>query len=77
VSEQDLVGAPEDQNIELLDARTFRKSELQIEFCEAFNHDEAKIPLDNVLDQLTGNDPATTDYVLAEMGSIRTLISVS
>ena len=31
--------------------------------CEAYSED-AEIPFDNILDQLTGSDPSVTDYVL-------------
>jgi hypothetical protein len=56
----------EQTNIVIVDAETLRKAERMIESCEACSPDEAEIPLDNVLDRVTGNDPAITDYVLAE-----------
>jgi hypothetical protein len=50
----------------LVDAATLRKAERIVESCEACNPEEAEFPFDNLLDRVTGNDPAITDYVLAE-----------
>ncbi len=32
--------------------------------CEACSPEDAELPFDNVLDPVTGNDPAVTDYIL-------------
>jgi hypothetical protein len=45
---------------------TRRKAEKLIIGCEGCSPEEADLPFDNVLDQVTGNDPAVTDYLLGE-----------
>jgi hypothetical protein len=51
----------------LIDAATLRKVQRMIAgtqaCCEACSED-AEIPIDNILDRLTGSDPSVTDYVL-------------
>jgi hypothetical protein len=49
-----------------IDPATVRLAESQISSCEACASDSAEIPFDYILDSLTGCDPETTDYVLAE-----------
>ena len=48
----------------LSDAATLRKAEQLIESCEHCNREGAEIPLDNILDRVTGSDPSVTDYIL-------------
>ena len=55
---------PDDQNVVLVDAATIRKAEKMIGSCEQCNADDAESFFDNVLDRVTGNNPAVTDYVL-------------
>jgi hypothetical protein len=55
--------SPEQQNIVLIDAATLHKAQSVLSGCEACS-DTAELPFDYILDQLTGNDPAVTDYVL-------------
>src|SRR6516165_4325450 len=50
----------------LVNAQTARDAERQIASCEACTPDEAEVPFDYLLDSLTGCDPESTDYVLAE-----------
>ena len=54
---------PEQQNIVLIDAATLRKAQRIIAGYEACSED-AEIPFDNIIDELTGADPSITDYVL-------------
>jgi len=49
-----------------VDVTTLRFAEQQIESCESCEPDEAQIPFDYLLDELTGCDPEVTDYVLPE-----------
>jgi hypothetical protein len=57
---------PEQQNVVLIDASNLRKAEKLIESCEHCNAKGAEIPFDNILDRVTGHNPAVTDYVMAE-----------
>jgi hypothetical protein len=50
----------------LVDTATLRKAEVLINSCEQCNPDGAEIPLDNILDRVTGSDPSVTDYVLEQ-----------
>jgi len=54
---------PEQQIVVLVDAATLRKAEKLIESCERCDPD-AEIPFDAMLDQVTGSDPAVTDYIV-------------
>jgi hypothetical protein len=54
---------PEEQNVVLIDAATLQKAQRVIAGCEACS-ETAEIPFDNILDRVTGSDPAVTDYVL-------------
>jgi len=56
----------EQTHIVLVEGATLRKAERMVLSCEACNPHEAEIPFDWVLDRVTGCDPKTTDYVLAE-----------
>ena len=47
----------------LIDAATLQKAQRMVAGCEACTED-AEIPFDNILDQLTGSDPSVTDYIL-------------
>ena len=58
--------SPEDHNIVLIDSRTIRKAERFIFGCQSCIPRYAHIPFDTVLDNVTGNDPAVTDYILSE-----------
>jgi hypothetical protein len=51
--------APEQQNVVLIDAATIHKAQRMIAGCEACS-DDAEIPFDNILGQLTGSDPSVT-----------------
>jgi hypothetical protein len=42
------------------------QSEKLIIGCEGYAPDDAELPFDNVLDRVTGNDPAVTDYIFVE-----------
>jgi hypothetical protein len=55
----------EEQVIVLVATPTLRKAERLIESCEHCNPEGAEIPLDNILDRVTGSDPSVTDYILA------------
>ena len=57
---------PEEQKVVLVDATTLAKAEELIAGCEGCSPDDAEVPFDNILDQVTGNDPAVTDYILRE-----------
>ena len=57
---------PETQNVVLVDARTLRQAEKLIIGCEGCAPEDAELPFDNVLDRVTGNDLAVTDYVMVE-----------
>jgi hypothetical protein len=58
---------PETQNIVLIDATTLRQAEKKLIIgCEGCAPDDADLPFDNVLDRVTGNDPAVTDYIMVE-----------
>jgi hypothetical protein len=37
-----------------------------IESCEHCNEEDAEIPLDNILDRVTGSDPSVTAYILEQ-----------
>jgi hypothetical protein len=49
--------------VELVEATDLRKAEKLILGCEACSPEDAELPFDNVLDRVTGNDPAVTDYI--------------
>jgi len=55
---------PEQQNVVLVNAATLQQAEKLIESCEACNPEGAEIPVDAVLDRVTGSDPSVTDYIL-------------
>ena len=57
---------PETQNVVLIDAETLRKAEKLIIGCEGCSPEDAELPFDNILDRVTGNDPAVTDYIMVE-----------
>ena len=50
----------------MVDAQTARSAQQQIASCESCTPDAADIPLDDLLDSITGCDPESTDYVLAD-----------
>ena len=58
--------APEDQNIVLIDARTLLQAERFIAGCQSCNPEDAQVPFDALLDSVTGNNPAVTDYILSK-----------
>jgi hypothetical protein len=47
-------------------ADILQRAEQLIDSCEKCTPDIAEIPLDYVLDSITGSDPESTDYVLTE-----------
>src|SRR5215813_10133106 len=49
---------------QLSEVETHRKAERLIESCEGCNPAGAEIPVDNILDRITGSDPSVTDYIL-------------
>jgi len=49
--------APGQQNV-ILDAKTLRQAEQEIESCEHCNPESAEIPFNVVLDRVTGSDPS-------------------
>ena len=55
----------EQTNVVLIDAALLRRAEQRIVGCEACNPEDAQFLLDSLLDEITGCDPKTTDYVLA------------
>jgi hypothetical protein len=55
---------PEEQNVVLVKAARLREAEKLIDSCEHCNPDDAEIPFDYILDQVTGSDPSVTDYIL-------------
>ena len=63
---RDFFAPPLDEtNILNVSAATLRRAEALIIGCEACSED-AEFPFDTVLDRITGQDPAVTDYVLSE-----------
>ena len=50
----------------LVDDAILRKAEKLILGCEACSEEDSEVPFDNILDRITGNDPAITDYILSE-----------
>jgi len=56
----------EQTNIVFVETATLRRAEHRFLCCEACNPEDAQFAFDNVLDEVTGNDPRVTDYVLAE-----------
>jgi hypothetical protein len=62
---------PEQHNVVLIDAATLAKAQRMIAGCEAYSED-AELPFQNILDRLTGSDPAVTDYLLAAPGHLPT-----
>ena len=57
---------PEDHNIVLVNAGTVRQAEELFIGCGSCNPEEADLPFDYILSRLTGNNSATTDYILVE-----------
>jgi hypothetical protein len=55
---------PDELNIVHLGKPTIHAAEMLIAFCEECNPVEAKIPFDWLLDYVTGQAGATTDYIL-------------
>jgi len=53
---------PEEQNVVLIDSDILHQAEDLVAGCEACSADDAEIPFEVVLDTLSGNDPAVTDY---------------
>jgi hypothetical protein len=53
-----------EQKIVLVDAKTTRKAQQQIVSCESCNREEAEFLFSEILDNLMGNDPSVTEYVL-------------
>jgi len=58
--------APETQNVVFMDARTLRQAEKLIVGCEGCSPDDVELPFDNILDRVTGHDPAVSDYIIVE-----------
>jgi hypothetical protein len=54
---------PEEQIVILIDAAELSKAAQLIIGCESCS-DDAEIPFDNVLDNVTGSDPKVTDYIM-------------
>ena len=54
---------PEDQNIVLIGQHLLRRAEKLIVACEVCSPHYAEVSFDTVLDRITGNDPAVTDYI--------------
>jgi len=52
-------------NIVALSASTIRRAQEAISSCEACNND-AELPFDWILDEVTGRDGSSTDYFLTE-----------
>jgi hypothetical protein len=52
-------------NIVALSAATIRRAQEAISSCEACNND-AELPFDWILDEVTGRDGSSTDYFLTE-----------
>ena len=57
---------PEEQNVVLIGAETLRQAEELIAGCEGCCPEDTEIPFDSVLDRITGNNPAVTDYIFVE-----------
>jgi hypothetical protein len=55
---------PEQQNVIVISTRTIRKAEKRIESCEHCCPVDAEIPFDWILDEVTGSDSTTTDYIM-------------
>jgi hypothetical protein len=49
-----------------VDLAILRLAEQRIDSCEACSPDDAEVPFEYLLDELTGCDPEVTDYVLPE-----------
>jgi len=52
-------------NVVALSAATIRRAQEAISSCEACNND-AELPFDWILDEVTGRDGSSTDYFLTE-----------
>jgi len=63
---------PEEQQVVLIAAETL--AEKLIESCEYCNPEGAEIPLDNILDRVTGSNPSVTDYVREAPGKVSELL---
>ena len=50
----------------VVDVGAKRSAELHVASCESCTPDLADVPFDYLLDSVTGCDPESTDYVLAE-----------
>jgi hypothetical protein len=55
---------PKEQHVILIDVAILRKAERLIESCEHCNAEDAEIPFNSILDQVTGSDPSVTDYII-------------
>ena len=53
----------ESQNIVLVDRSKLRYAERFVVACEECSPVDAELPFVSVLDRVTGNDPAITDYI--------------
>ena len=53
----------EQTDVVMVDRATLEKAQRQLAGCESCTSD-AEIPFDWLLDQMTGRDPRTTDYLL-------------
>jgi hypothetical protein len=58
---------PEDQNIVLIGEYLLRRAEKLIVACEVCSPRYAETSFDRVLDRITGNDPALTDYIFESL----------
>jgi len=65
--ERDFFDPPWEQTtIVLIDTVTLQKAEQRFLSCEVCNPNDAEIPFDHILDDITGHDPSVTDYLLAK-----------
>jgi hypothetical protein len=56
--------APEELIIVLVTAAVIRKAQDLIAFCEHCDAENSEFLFENVLDRITGSDPARTEYLL-------------
>ncbi len=55
---------PEARSVVLVDCELIWNAEKLIESCEHCNPEGARLPFDQIFDEVTGSDPSVTDYLL-------------
>jgi len=60
---------PEDQNVVLIGRHLLLWAEKLIVACEVCSPRYAGTSFDSILDRITGNDPAVTDYIFEDLAT--------